>query len=303
MSVHIAENDEQLLVSDSKDGWVSHSRGIEQLLKIQGPESMVSLPFLSILEKSRIGIVSAALVQRQRTILSQPEWKELPWVAYPERKDAMKFLVDIMADCPEPFAQRHTMEQKADENTKPAARRALLDQARRIHRDLECWERTFMSAPLDLYTEIPSPPTTPNVIGADGQSRPAWSTVLQYKSLHDANPLTLYNGVLILVLRFIQSLELEQGNDAMVAERMYSAGMTICRSADYHIEAMWDSFGSLSLLFPLKMAYDTVGMADPVIGAWVKGVLDRISSGAAGRWATAQYLLTLNSPPTQSDGR
>lgn len=284
-------------MSDSKDGWVSHSRGLEQLLKIRGPESMASLPCLRALETSRPTMIFSSLALHQDTIFSQPEWKELPWRLHPELQNSMKFLIDIMADYPRLFVQRDTIDLEISENSRNVAHKALSHQARRTLADLECWKEKFLFAPATQCTEIPAPLTTPNIIDSDGRFRPAWSTVLQFNSLPDANVVTLYNSLLIMILLFIQRVEVGGRDFVVMAERLHTSGMAICRSVDYHIEATRDSIGSFVLLFPLKMAYEAVGQADPVIGMWLKDILTKISSGLAGRWAAARYLLDINSSP------
>jgi hypothetical protein len=235
-------------------------------------------------------MIFASIALRQETIFSKAEWKYLPWLLYPERQDSMKFLVDIMADLPWLFLQQDAISLKPSENSESLTTQVLSTEAKKILADLERWKEEFLFGSEIQYTEVSSPSSTPTVVDSNGKSRPIWNTVLQFNSMDDAMVVTLYNSLIIMVLRFILGEELE-GRDLMIR----ISGMTVCRSVDYYLDVARDGLGSLFLLFPLKMAHEAVGETDPIIGTWLKEILMKISSGLAGRWGAAQYLLDIKS--------
>jgi hypothetical protein len=282
-------------MSDREAYWVNHARGLEKLLEFRGPESMTSLPELIILESSRPSVIFSALLLRQPTILATPEWKTIPWTFYPERQDFMKTLVDIIADCTQLFALKTESGPIVDDPGKPAAAHVFLQKTYSVLADLERWEQAWTFTSPDQYVELPSPATTPSFSDSNGNTSPIWSTVLQYKSLYHATTATLYHSTLILILKAIRKVSSENDSESskILQNRSYEAGIAICRSVDYHLDEIRDGIGSLSILFPLKMAFDVVGVSNPAIGAWLRGVLEKISSGSTGRWGAAKHLIEL----------
>lgn len=289
----LTEYVEQYLISDLEAGWLQHSRGLERLLEIRGPESMASLPCLNILESVRLSIIFSAILLRQNTILASEEWKRLPWVGYPERKDAMQLLIDILADCPELFVLRESIPADSAPRDRRSSLCCLQEKAYTILDNLHTWKQsTFLS----LWTEVPSPSSTPKLADLEGQLTPVWPTVFRFESLDQANITSLYHSAIILVLKLCIGTQLELNDDEKCEEMrasMNTAGIAICRSMDYHIERRGDDVGSLFILFPLRMAFDAVGIDNVEIGSWLKAILQKISSGSAGRWATARYLLDI----------
>ncbi|KAM6487042.1 hypothetical protein HDV62DRAFT_140665 [Trichoderma sp. SZMC 28011] len=282
----------EYLISDLEAGWLQHSRGLERLLEIRGPESMTSLPCLTILESVRPSIIFSALLGRQNTILASPDWKTLPWVNHAERKDAMQLLIDILADCPELFVLRESLPAKSAQLERRSALHQLEEKAYATLDRLYTWKQ---SAGISLWTEVPSPSSTPEIIDSEGLSTPIWQTVYHFESLYQANIMSLYHGAIILVSRlcFGIQLELDENKCEEMRTSINTAGTAICRSMDYHMERRGDDISSLFILFPLRMAFDAVGVDNVEIGSWLKAILQQIYSGSAGRWATARYLLDI----------
>ncbi|KAF2791178.1 hypothetical protein K505DRAFT_376973 [Melanomma pulvis-pyrius CBS 109.77] len=285
----------EFLISEREDGWIYHSRGLERLFNIRGLELIASRSCLLILERTRASIIFAAIVLHQPTNLARPEWKTRPWLFHPERIDSLKLLFDILADCPELFVLRDRISTDPDESSKGPAVQLLSTKCRHIIRDLKQWEQDWASSASHASIEIPSPPTTPRSTDSDGKSRFIWPTILQYKSLYHAKAMTVYNGALVLVLRFLHGLRLTEDTHEREAlqEQIHAAGLIICRSVDYHHQKTWAEQSSFGLLFPLRMAYDAVGRDHPTIEIWVKGILDDISAGRQGSWKSAKTLLEI----------
>lgn len=276
---------------------MQHARGLEELLRLKGPESMQSLGTLVVLESSRPSMIFAAIFSCQRTILTFNEWKTIPWAKYPERRDAMQLLIDILADCPELFVLRNGSASHLYGTDHHLSSLQLLKAlAFKVLDDLDSW-REANPLLLDKWTEAPAPVDTPIHVGPDGQQCLSWKSVFHYESLQLANYTSLYYSILILSAHLILS---RAGDDEYreLKANMDTAGMIICRSIDYHLDSVRVGADSLFIFFPMRMAFDAVGKKHPEIGAWLKHKLDGIPSRSSGRWATAKYLLNMQSSTT-----
>ena len=235
-------------------------------------------------------------------MLSEPRWKVLPWVTYPERKTAMQRLVDHLADSPALFVEKDrlvaessiTVDQTNDLISLFGKVTDLLD-------SLQQWNEQWEQENPDYCFEMPAPASTPLIRKtSDGSTQvQAWSTVLEYKTLYHANTIILYHGTIILLLNLARSMTEMNAFSTLSAyppldvEKLHNSGICICRSVDYHLQSMRQGAGSFFLLYPLRMAYAALGLTEPSIGVWIQGVLQQIQDGKSGRWATAKYLLDL----------
>jgi hypothetical protein len=256
---------------------------------------MTSLPCLMVLEQTRSSIIFAAIVLHKPTILARSEWKTVPWTLHPERVDHGKLLFDILSDCPELFVLRDRLSTILDHCKRSVAIHDLDAKVRYLLHDLEQWYQLWTSDLSHICIEVPSPPTTPAYMDSNGQETPIWSTILQYSSLHHSNLVTMYNGGLVLLIRFILSTEIHCLDSEYLQSRMYEAGVIICRSVEYHYRQSSGEMGGFFLLFPLRMAYDAVGRSNPAIETWLKVVLDDIATGRRGLWKSAKTLMEIGS--------
>lgn len=214
----------------------------------------------------------------------------------------MQRLVDHLADCPGLFVEKDrivaessgSVDQTSDFVNLFGKVTDLLDS---LQQWIEQWE---VENPDSCY-EMPAPASTPLIsILGDGKSyAQAWSTVLEYKTLYHANTIIMYHGTIILLLNLARSIMEMSAFSTLSAyhpvdfEKLHTAGIDICRSADYHLQSMRQGAGSFFLLYPLRMAYASVGQVEPSIGLWIQDVLQQIQDGKSGRWATAKYLLDM----------
>ena len=284
----------KFLIGDKDSGWVQHSRGLEELLRLKGPESMKSLGSLIILESSRSSMIFAAIFSGRRTILSRAEWKVIPWTEHPERGDAMKLLIDILADCPELFVLRNeTTAQLHGTGRYSTSLQLFKSKAFKVLEDLKLWRDSNPNL-LDQWIDAPTPADSPFCVRSDGQRSLFWNTILNYKSVHLANLTSLYYSIFILVSQLIQGLA--NGDEYQgLEEEVYSAGIIVCRSIDYHLDSVRVGADSLFIFFPMRMAFDAVGKSHAEVGTWLRNKLESIRSQSSGRWATAKYLLDLRS--------
>lgn len=270
-------------------------------MELRGPESFAQLPELFAHESSRPIIILAGFVLKKRTILGRPEWKHIPWSMHPTRKTAEQCLMDIFAGTPDLLVDKYTIDQSVDPTVKPAVHGNLANKVKSLLVQLEQWEQIWN---LPSHYEIPSPATTPQTTDSDERPRPIWPTVFQFESLLRANTLALFSAIFILLARLYRDLMLaahEPYTDQVQMEhRIYSAGISICRSVDYHIGTMRQGAGMFYLMFPIRMAYAAVG-SNPAVGDWIRNLLHQIASGPSGRWSAAKYLLDM--PPAAPRSR
>lgn len=233
-------------------------------------------------------MIFAAVILREPTIFGRPEWKSIPWTLHPERIDSSKVIFDILADCPNLQVLRDHVNKNPNEASNAFDRQVLIMRSSQLLLDLERWKTEWASDASHTCTETISPPTTPRSTGA-----PMWSTVLQYTSLYHANVMTSYYGALIFTLQLLNEIEPDSSEYQARLESEHIAGLKICRSVDYHMDSRWGEQGYLCLLFPLRMAYDSVGITNPTIGTWIKDTVESIASGRQGLWKSAKTLLEM----------
>jgi hypothetical protein len=254
-----------------------------------------------IFEKSRTSIIFAALASHTPTILSRPEWKTLPWSAFPNHKDDAQFLLDVLADCPQLLVIKDRLAATTNAGERTSRYQVLLRTVMDLLDQLEQWRQEWMASHKDFAVEIPAPENTPHFLTPANKRIPLWPTIFRYESYQRANIHALSNATLIFLLRQIE--DVIYSNPGLASHpivetcpsKMYTAGIQICRSVDYHLEGMRDGMGSFGILFPLRMAYDAVGRHDKLVGEWLKDVLKKIKE-STGRWAIAGYLLNINPP-------
>jgi hypothetical protein len=293
-----------MLMSDSSDGWIGHSLGLERLMELRGPESFRKLPDRAIFQSSRPSVIFAAILLHKPTILSDTRWKTIPWDDDPSQKDTFQYLVDILADSPQLFVLRDQMYASKLTEESQFLNCELQERTRSLLEQLETWKSSWDATQGDYYSETPVPSTTPALISPNGTPISFWTTNLQFNTLRQANAITTYNASIILLLKILQEVTLPNAlpsTAAQLAEKMYAAGIEICRSTEYHLQIMREGLGGFHLLFPLRMAWDAVGKFEPAIGVWLADVLRNIQSGTVGRWAIAGYILDINAPAAEPE--
>lgn len=270
-----------------------HAQGLERLFHLRQPRRTTTLPCLLLLERTRASMIFRAILLHQRTIMSLSEWKSVPWRNHPERADAMKHLLDLIADFPDLSCSRHeimTSGQSADGKTLEELQLSAFALLQELHR----WRATWAGHITPRY--VASPQKAPHFTDAHGNSMPKWSTNIEYESLLEAQLMNFFYGAIILVGVYLKNglsgTEQEGMDISYVLKEINASAMAICRSAEYQLRSV-QAGGTehLSLFFPLRMAYEGLGRVDAAIGAWLGGCLGKLSSGSAGNWASARLLL------------
>ncbi|KAF2092986.1 hypothetical protein NA57DRAFT_49197 [Rhizodiscina lignyota] len=297
----------EFLVSENEHGWINHCLGLERLINLRGPASFTNGPELIVLENARPAIACAALLLHRSTVFSKSEWKTMPWILYPERKNCMQSLIDILVDCPELFVMRDRIIAMSVSDDQASSYRELFRKTTDLLNQLDQWILTWNQLNPDCYHETVPSNTTPVFTSSEGRQTPAWTTTIEYDTSIHANNLTLYNATFILVLKFTYqtALSTDSGltDQLQVSElytKMLAAALMVCRSVDYHLRLMRSGASSFFLWFSLRMAYDALGRSNPVIGAWIRNVLQEVHNGNVGRWAIARYLLDIPPPGNEA---
>jgi hypothetical protein len=288
----------ETLMSNNKDGWVTHALGLQRLFEVRGPESFQRMPERAVFQVSRPTIAFASMILRQPTILAEDRWKTVPWLLDPEEKGLYHHMVDILLDCPSLLCIKDEANALPDPQAKAAALQAFMEQAHTRLAQLQDWKNLWDTTERNAATEIPADTDVPQYM--DGT--PAWTTSLTFPSMYEASALTLYHATFIHLRRMLHNLHgpstsLPISSLPLSIQEEYESGLAICRSVGYHLSKAREGEGSFSFMFPLRMAWEAVENVEPAVGEWLQGVLGRIGSGPRGRWAVAGYLLDTEEIP------
>lgn len=255
-------------------------------MDLRGPAAFMSLPDLIFLEQSRLAVYFAALTLRKPTILANPEWKYIPWTLFPERKTSMQKLLDIFADCPALLAASTVLGSISSESNASDKHRELAIATERVLQDLDHFQEAWTSANVTCIWEIPSLGLTPPIINAQGEEISIWSTVLYYQSLDHANIAMMGSAIRILLFVIYRAISYSRSNlgPAQISDQVMTATMTICRSMDYQLQAFKKGTSNHGMFYPIKIAFKGICDDNPILGNWLKGILDQLSDGFAGKW-------------------
>ena len=236
-------------------------------------------------------IATAAMLAGRTTILSEPDWKLIPWAGRPEDKSELQHLYDIMVDLPELTMQTHST------LSSPLRLRAgqtmdlnvMYRKCTTLLRALDQWRRTWFNTHYEDLFETQPTYTPSQWYGRTEELN--WKTVWHFSSLYEGQAYSLYHALLIILLRLIWNLET---SNLLTVEHpnvdrsfsLYTAGIEICRCVDYHLIDAQKGAGSLLILTPVRCAWKSLGEQSPE-SQWLEAVMADISAGERGRWAIA----------------
>ncbi|KAK1830079.1 hypothetical protein QBC39DRAFT_354685 [Podospora conica] len=123
--------------------WPTHRMGEVALLAARSPDTFVEGPSHDIFSDARFMCTVAATVTRQGTILSDPDWKTIPWSK--RAKTARDLLIDIFVDLPLLLQQLDTILDCNDISLGKLLTERCLEHATACERSLAEWFET--SAP------------------------------------------------------------------------------------------------------------------------------------------------------------
>lgn len=291
----------ETLMSDKKDGWVTHSLGIQRLFELRGPESFKTMPARDMFETARPTIIYACLTMRQLTMLSQPDWKTVPWSNDPGGKSLYEHLIDILADTPKLICAKDEALALDDAEARKIAIWQVVRQAQHLLTQLRTWKVVWDDAEPDCSVEVATTQHIP--LQAINEENPvlvkAWETVYSFTSVYHAVTIAHYHATLIHLHRLVRGYdESADARELEAAEiETVTSGFEICRTIEYHLRMSSRGEGSFSIMFALRMAWEAVEETEPGVAAWLQDVLQKIATSPQGRWAVASYLLNRDEIP------
>ena len=291
----------ETLMSNKKDGWIAHSLGMQRLFELRGPETFQRNPERNMFEIARPTIIYASLVMRQRTILSQRRWKDVPWANDPKEKLLYHYVVDILADCPDLICIKDRALLLEDTEVRLKAMKVFITAARSKLDELRAWKATWDAKEPSCCMEI-SPTSDPPLCQNRNGEVPikAWKTEYSFKSIYHCVTIAIYHSLRIHLHRMMKGHDAEA--DAITLQtaesETFTSGIEICRIVSYHMEMARKGEGSFAFMFPLRMAWEAVHEQEPNVGKWLQNILAEIATGPTGRWAVAGYLLNQDEIPT-----
>lgn len=198
-------------------------------------------------------------------------------------------LLDILADCAGLFAAKTDLESDPFGSLNTERRQELTILTEAVLNRLDRVEAAQTCADWDCVWEEESPRLTPPIPYSETDHAPMWTTFLQYQSLDHAVRATMGNAVRILALLIYR--DLPDGITTTPAEQysnqLFNAIITICRSLDYQFQEVNKGASSHAMFYPIKVAFKASIYDYPIIGNWLKSILDQLSDGFAAKWSMA----------------
>ncbi|KAH7052399.1 hypothetical protein B0J12DRAFT_72335 [Macrophomina phaseolina] len=185
--------------SVSKKADFSHHDGLKQLLLLCGPEKFQRQPWLSAFEATRDLLISKSLLERKRTFFEESKWKIIPWALDPSAKSPTNHLLDILCDVPGFLEDEMAIKATND----VPLRLGLLTRVEKSLQELYHWRWAWEARNPNAVFEVPAKP--PHGFKPSNVP-PGLDTALHYKTWLQANEISLYNAVLLWVLRFLGEL-------------------------------------------------------------------------------------------------
>lgn len=261
----------EMLVLSTSAAWIEHALGLGRLIELRGPDSFNRPDQRTLFEVNRFIIILASLAIAKPTFLSRPEWKTVPWIYAPDRKNSMQSLLDIFADVA-------TLKGLLVSDSYQGLRHVVHDGIYEAIGNLRSWRSAWdMDNVLDV-TDVPNTYDDQNIL----------PSVLHFSSVYLANAFSLYNAILIQALRLLSSAN--NGRlDAVHATEMVNAAAEICKATEYQLQVSDPMAGQFMMLFPLRMA--SLALEDSVdpLKTWVAAKLRNFTALRSG-WAVAREM-------------
>jgi hypothetical protein len=195
----------ELFMPTGPKNWLKHMLGLEQLLALRDPGSLVYASFrtLELYKGVRHMILIASLRNRSPSIFARPEWKSVLRTALsletPEEQD----LHDVLADCSVLMAvsDETFKAQRVSGSEFPRRRQKIQCRAEELLIFLEAWKVRWDGNEENIYIE-----ECVEAIIAGTSPR----TIYRFINDSAARMLMLYNTALLYVLRIMATLETTQ---------------------------------------------------------------------------------------------
>jgi hypothetical protein len=272
-------------------GWLKHAGGVGRLIELRGPWQHKAPPERALLDNCRVTIALECLVEKKRCFLERHEWKTIPWALDPESKTSTHHIQDILCDIPGLMEDATNVQGSSQEPSEIASRHQRLSENILIHLNaLYEWRTASQCANPGACHEVLAASSSPV------QTQILSPTALHYSSLTAANEITLYNAILLLLLRLRYQILGPSSNAPITALHLplhidygplYPPGaapnpravaMEICRRVEYNLLDSQNA-GAFLLLFPLRLAFTTFdpGSRERI---WVSDVMRGIANSS-----------------------
>ena len=249
-------------------------------------------------------ITYACMLAVKPCMLSDPDWKHIPWSNAPEKKSELQHLFDILVDVPEITTQfSHPLQSPT--SLRPSATLdidTIYTKATAMLRALDRWRRKWYALHYEDFFET-QPKYVPKAWATRSEEL-SWKTCWYFSSLNIATAYTHYHETLVLVLRAIWNCEtsgllnVEHPNIDR-RPQIYACCIEICRCVDYHLIESQKGAGSLFILSPVRIAWKSLG-EESIESQWLAAAMADVSAGERGRWAIAIGSVSEFKPQTGS---
>ncbi|CZR65851.1 uncharacterized protein PAC_15751 [Phialocephala subalpina] len=281
----------EFIAFSSTTGWLKHAGGLGRLIELRGPWRHQAPRERSLLEANRVAIALASLARRKRCFLERPEWKTVPWAVEPEFKTRAQFLHDILCDMPGLMEDAAMLQSSRLSGEEFTVHRVLLSEnITSTLKTLYEWRVSWQHRCPNSCWEILSN----EVCASTAEPTLLFPVVFDFASLTHANEITLYNAILLLLLRLsfqvispnfdpsLPAFHLPQDLDygplfpPGLAPNAQAVAIEICKSVEYHLAKERRRAGAFFLLFPLRVAWQAFDPADKE-ALWLQGVMSMIA--------------------------
>jgi len=242
-------------------GWRMHVDGLSRLIEIRGPSQYKHFPERSMFLEHRCILVSKAIITREKTFLSQPKWKTVPWEDDPQSKMPADYLIDILCDTAGILADvlQHGPAGSSECSGHRREIEGLLDH-------LNDWWREWSSTHSQSCQAVSPDPSITITKDSAGLIFP---TLLWYDSIWTAQTVCLYDTARIILLTMWEILlrglnvPLEvpmptEPNDTPllgISSDITGLAHEIIRSLEYCHEESWRFIGTFCVILPQDVAY------------------------------------------------
>lgn len=268
-------------------GWLKHAGGVGRLIELRGPWRHQSPRARCILEASKLFIIIDFLIGRKCCFLSSDCWKTIPWAREPEAKTSLSYLHDILSDVPGLIENADTLQFS---NMAPCdllyRHNLVLQNLATIWTTLYQWRVSW---------QLQNPASIWYVPSAMDES--PFPVVFHFSSLGHANEINLYHAILLLIIKidfqvgsssspFFSPLHSPRGIDyhshisPNLGLEMRSVAVEICKSVEYQLCKERRSGGTLYLLFPLRLAWQTFE-PNSIEAIWIQMIMGMAADSTA----------------------
>lgn len=298
-------------------------------MELLGPEAFQSPVANVILEMNRSFVVSVKfhclqsakadrdkikatsyIVERKHCFLDRLEWKTVPWQGEMTYRSTISLMTDLLCDIPGLMEDADDISADEAQGFEVSVAQSTLQSklVERIQRLSDLFWQWDMLNPLACWEMAP---IQGHSVSFDANGNPMFDTVLFYDNIEVATDVVTFNAIRLLLSSLCDSAGLSDEFVSTIAGSQFdgphpnplllpgqsdriSYALEICRSVDYLSTGSEESRGSLTLLFPLRIAYANLESI-PRMSAWVGRILTQLSTSKG--LQIGEHVLQLQSEP------